>query len=122
MTAVWITAADTVIVFDGDRNPLIDDRPEEKCNRIGNRGALLILRLKVTPSPYEVLLRKLTSSNISTEEKILETLRESYEDRCSERAKMHAQTGFGQLKESEVVKFDPDCKDFLRRVLCQMTK
>ncbi|KAL7669101.1 hypothetical protein ACOME3_009770 [Neoechinorhynchus agilis] len=133
MTSGHITAADTVIIFESDYNPMIDEQAQDRCHRIGQTNTVLVLRLRVTPSPYETLVSRLAMEKISMGKQVIGPLRgtlKGYElssvngDRRELRAVVDDQIDCidTHFTEGEVVKFNPDSKDFLRKALCRFSK
>lgn len=61
-----LTAADTVIIFDSDWNPAMDQQAQDRAHRIGQRSDVSVFRL-VTYSPVEeqILARATEKQNVA---------------------------------------------------------
>ena len=62
-----LTAADTVIIFDSDWNPMMDLQAQDRAHRIGQKNIVSVFRL-ITNSPVEekILSRATEKLNMSS--------------------------------------------------------
>lgn len=67
-----LTAADTVIIFDSDWNPMMDLQAQDRAHRIGQRSDVSVFRL-ITNSPVEEKILSRATEKLNVSELVVES-------------------------------------------------